>query len=75
MGVLESLEQSELLSHTVPPHQLLVHMFDGHRAFGAPLVAALDDRKTTPGERRDGRRSEVSLFPDQLSLSQFFKSI
>lgn len=53
VGVLESLEQIEFLSHPVPPHQLLVHVFDRHRAFGAALVAALDDRETTPGEKEN----------------------
>lgn len=53
MGVLESLEQIEFLSHPVPPHQLLVHVFDRHRTFGAALVTALDDRETTPGEKEN----------------------
>lgn len=62
MGVLESLEQIEFLSHPVPPHQLLVHVFDRHRTLGAPLVTTLDNRETTPGEKKktDVHRS-VSL--------------
>lgn len=54
VGVLEPLEQVELLSHVVPPHQLLVDVLDGHRALGAALVAALDDGEATPGGRRHG---------------------
>lgn len=57
VGVLKPLEQIEFLSHPVPPHQLLVHVFNRHCAFGAPLVTTLDNRETTPGE--DGH-SEVS---------------
>lgn len=49
MGVLEPLEQIEFLSHPVPSHQFLVHLFDRHRTFGAPVVTAFDDRETTPG--------------------------
>lgn len=51
MRVLESLEQIELLGHSVSPHQLLVDVFHSHHAFGAPVVAALDDRETTPDEK------------------------
>lgn len=54
VGVLEPLEQIELLGHPVPPHQLLVDVFDHHRTFGAALVAALDNGETTPGNRRHG---------------------
>lgn len=54
VGVLEPLEQVELLSHVVPPHQLLVDVLDGHRALGAALVAALDDGEATPGGGRRG---------------------
>lgn len=50
--VLEPLEQVEFLSHPVPPHQLLVHVFDRHRAFGALVIATLDDRETAPGEEK-----------------------
>lgn len=63
MRVLEPLEQIELLSHPVPPHQLLVDMFDRHCAFGATLVTTLDNRETTPGEEKriDVQRSVSSL--------------
>lgn len=61
VGVLESLKQIEFLSHPVPPHQLLVHVFDRHCTFGPPLVTTLDDRETTPGGNREDGRSEVSL--------------
>lgn len=52
MGVLEPLEQVEFLRHPVPPHQLLVHLFDRDGTFSGPVVAALDNRETAPGERR-----------------------
>lgn len=52
VGMLEPLEQIELLGHPVPPHQLLVDMFDRHCTFGAALVAALDNGETPPGNRR-----------------------
>lgn len=45
--------QVEFLSHPIPPHQLLVHVFDRQRALGAPLVVTLDDGKTTPDEKED----------------------
>lgn len=45
--------QVEFLSHPIPPHQLLVHMFDRQRTLGAPLVVTLDDGKTTPDEKED----------------------
>lgn len=62
VGVLEPLEQVELLSHVVPPHQLLVDVLDGHRALGAALVAALDDGEATPGGRRHGVEKELAFF-------------
>lgn len=43
--------QVELLSHPIPPHQLLVHMFDRQRALGASLIVTLDDGKATPVEK------------------------
>lgn len=52
MGVLESLQQVELLSHPVSFHQLLVDVFDGDGTFGAAVVAALDDGETAPGEEK-----------------------
>lgn len=61
VGVLEPLEQIEFLSHPVPPHQLLVHVFDRHSTLGAPLVTTLDNRETTPGEKKDGYQRSVSL--------------
>lgn len=54
VGVLEPLEQIELLSHPVPPHQLLVDVFDRHCTFGPALVTALDNGETAPGDRRHG---------------------
>lgn len=56
VGVLEPLEQVELLSHAVPPHQLLVHVLDGHSALCAELVATLDDGEATPSGRKTKRR-------------------
>ena len=50
--VLEPLEQIEFLSHPVPPHQFLVHVFDRHRTLGALVVAPLDNRETAPGEEK-----------------------
>lgn len=61
VGVLEPLEQVEFLSHPVPPHQLLVHLFDRHRTFGAALVTTLDHRETTPGEEREDGHSEIHI--------------
>lgn len=51
--------QVELLSHPIPPHQLLVHMFDRQGALGASLIVTLDDGKTTPVER--DQRLEFTL--------------
>lgn len=61
MRVLEPLEQIKFLSHPVPPHQLLVDMFDRHCTFGAALVTTLDNRETPPGEERG------SMFSRQLA--------
>lgn len=49
--VLESLKQNKLLSHPVSPHQFLVYVFNCHCAFGAAVVAAFDNRETTPDEK------------------------
>lgn len=51
VGVLEPHVQVEFLSHPIPPHQLLVHVFDRQRALGASLVVTFDDGKTTPVEK------------------------
>lgn len=51
VGVLESHVQVEFLSHPIPPHQLLVHVFDRQRALGASLIVTLDDGETTPVEK------------------------
>lgn len=51
MRVLESLVQIEFLSHPVSSHQLLVNLFDRHHALGAPVIATLDNRETTPEEQ------------------------
>lgn len=50
--VLEPLQQVELLGHPVSLHQLLVHVFNGDRTFGAAVIAALDDGETTPEEKK-----------------------
>lgn len=55
VGVPDSHVQVEFLSHPIPPHQLLVDVFDRQRALGAPLIVTLDDGKTTPVEK-DGKR-------------------
>lgn len=59
MGVLEPLEQIELLSHPVPPHELLVHVFDRHRTLGASLIATFDYRETTPGGKKEDEHSSL----------------
>lgn len=53
VGVPDSHVQVEFLSDPVPPHQLLVDVFDRQRALGAPLIVTLDDGKTTPVEKGD----------------------
>ncbi|KAF3833684.1 hypothetical protein F7725_024888 [Dissostichus mawsoni] len=56
VGVLQPLEQVEFLRDPVPPHQLLVHLFDRHQTLGAPLVTPLHHRETTPGEKEEERQ-------------------
>lgn len=61
VGVLEPLQQVEFLSHPVPPHQLLVHLFDRHQTLDALLVTSLHHGETAPGETVAGQRSDLSL--------------
>lgn len=69
VGVMEPLEQVELLSHAVSPHQLLVDVLDGHRALGATLVATLDHREAPPGGRR--RRCRSFMYIYEISNTYF----
>ena len=70
VGVLQPLEQVEFLRDPVPPHQLLVHLFDRHQTLGAPLVTPLHHRETTPGEKKEvgwftsGCRREIQLYQE-----------
>ena len=48
MGVLEPLQDAQLLGHLVTLHQLLVDQLDRHGSLGAALVAPLHYRKAPP---------------------------
>lgn len=49
VGMLQPMEQTEFLSHFIPSHQSLVHLFNCNSTFGTPVVATLNNRETAPG--------------------------
>lgn len=62
VGMVQSLQESDLLQDLLSAQQLLVHMFCCYRPFGPPLVTALGHGESAPGGQMILRVKETAFY-------------